>query len=482
MKNILIFYFLLLTSSLFGNGITVSNVSFDSQANEISFTLQWENSFSDYASITDVYDAAWVFIKYAPNGGDTWLHAEILDSVAVSGYFQYISYDDLGVAITRSTNASGTFGPQEFTMDLGPLVGVYQDFKVFAVEMVYADRGEFRVGDGTSAGRFFQDGNTSLPLLISNEDAITRGNGAGEFDQEGSSSTTDIRADFPKGFEGIFCMKYKITAQQYVDFLNTLTRAQQDLRVAASLSGTTASNKYVMTNTASVQDRNPIACDVNIGTGPIAFYIDLEATNPPNSLNDGANIALNHLSVLDILAYFDWSGLRPMTELEYEKFCRGTGMPAIPNEYAWGTDTWNSAGTIINDGLNNETTSNVGSSKSLYLDAPLRAGYAATSTSTRTLSGATFWGIMDMHNLGEFMYGIESHNFSFDSYGDGMLTAQGAGNVSDWTTGNPQLLSSFDPNAAGIQPISKGKFSLSPSTRSTYLGARGVRRIYIDTL
>lgn len=119
-------------------------------------------------------------------------------------------------------------------------------------------------------------------------------------------------------------MKYKITAQQYMDFLNCLTRTQQDARTQADLSGTTASNKYVMTNSATVQDRNPIACNVNIGTGPIEFYVDMDDTNAANSINDGANVVLNHMTPSDIIAYMDWSGLRPMTELEYEKNNKGS--------------------------------------------------------------------------------------------------------------------------------------------------------------
>lgn len=479
MKYAITLFFTFLYFCNYGNGISVSDVSFQSSSNELSFTVQWENSFADYSGIPDIYDAAWIFIKYAPNGSDTWLHANILDSVAISGYFQYISYDDLGMVVGRNADGSGAFGPQEFTVELAPLVGNYQDFKVFAVEMVYADEGAFRAGDALSPGRFFMNGNTNLPLLITDEDALTRGNSVGNFGQEGSSATSGISADFPKGYNGVFCMKYKITASQYVDFLNCLTRTQQDTRVAANLSGAIASNKYVMTNTSDPVDRNPIACEVNIGTGSITFFLDLDEGNPPNSPNDGGNIALNYLSPSDILAYMDWSGLRPMTELEYEKICRGRDMPAIPNEYAWGTDTWNNAGSITNAGQNNEMTSNVGLLSSLYTDSPLRAGYAATSTSGRSESGGTFWGVMDMHNLGEFMYGVESQNFSITSYGDGNLTPLGAANVSDWTTGNAQLLSTTDSNSPGIMPISQGKHSLAPSSRSAYMGARGVRRIYL---
>ena len=38
----------------------------------------------------------------------------------------------------------------------------------------------------------------------------------------------------------------------------------------------------------------------------------------------------------DCATYADWAGLRPMTELEFEKACRGPLKP-VPDEYAWGT-------------------------------------------------------------------------------------------------------------------------------------------------
>ena len=41
------------------------------------------------------------------------------------------------------------------------------------------------------------------------------------------------------------------------------------------------------------------------------------------------------LSWPDLCAYADWAALRPMTELEYEKACRGPNNPVL-GEYAWG--------------------------------------------------------------------------------------------------------------------------------------------------
>ena len=476
MKKILILCILFTSMNIYGNGINVSGINFNSTTNQLSFTLTWENSWTYYASDPDLNDGAWVFVKYAPNGGDSWFHAEILDSITISGYTQYISYDDLGLMVWKSSEGSSTFGPQEFTIELAPLTGSYQDFKVFATEMVFIDDGDFNSGDEISPGRFYKDGNVSSSWLIDSEDAIMRGEAIGEFNQEGSSSTQDLNANFPKGWNSIFCMKYKITAQQYVDFLNCLTRAQQDARTMADLSGTIASNKYVMTNTMTVLNRNPIACDINIGAAAIDFYLDLDASNSPDSLNDGGNVVLNYLTASDIIAYMDWAGIRPMTELEFEKICRGKDVPSIAGEFAWGSDSQNSIGTVTNAGTINESTSNVGILPSLYEIKPLRAGYAATSTSGRTESCAGFWGVMDIHNLGEFMYGVESLNFSKTSYGDGNLDAFGNAIVSGWTVGT-QLLCTQDLTAPTLEPISQGKNVITPIARSAYMGARGVRKL-----
>jgi len=329
MKKLILLSLIIFPVILSANALSVSGVSFNTATNQLSLTITWENSWTYFAPEPDLYDAAWVFVKYAPNGGDSWFHAEILDSVPVQNYFQYISYDDLGIMVYKNTEGTGTMGPVQLTLELAPMTGGYQDFKVFATEMVFIDNGDFYAGDAISPGRFYQDGNTTTPWLIDSEDPIMRGNAAGEFNQEGSASSQDISANFPKGYNSFFCMKYKITAQQYTDFLNCLTRNQQNARTNADLAGLTASNKYVMTNTPSVQDRNPIACDVNIGTGAIEFYVDMDASNAPNSSNDGGNVVLNHLTPIDIIAYLDWSGMRPMTELEFEKICRGRDVLAV---------------------------------------------------------------------------------------------------------------------------------------------------------
>ncbi|MEM6801665.1 MAG: hypothetical protein AAF696_09705, partial [Bacteroidota bacterium] len=100
-------------------------------------------------------------------------------------------------------------------------------------------------------------------------------------------------------------------------------------------------------------------------------------------------------------------GLRPMSELEFEKACRGPETP-VNNELAWGDDSWYIEGfyTLQDEGTPNETITNLGENTgnantlSIFsgADAPMRCGiFAASATNkTRRETGATYWGIMEM--------------------------------------------------------------------------------------
>ena len=472
MSKYICFILILLSSNLYSNNLQLSNVTYNPINNKLKFTLSWENS---WRTSNDAFDAAWIFAKYAPNGGSQWLPVTFADSVYQASIFQQISFDDLGVMIGHANNTFNDFGPITIELFTHDLIGDFQDIKIFATEMVYVPEGPFYAGDGVSDFRIYQSGNSTVPLYIDSEDELIRGSGPGEFDQQILTYTNDIPDDYPKGYAGFYSMKYKVSTLQYLDFLNCLSRTQQNLRTNTDLNQAIISNRYVMANRSTPAGRNGIKCDADLGTGPITFYMDLDEDDIPNEDNDGASIALSYVSISDMLAYLDWSGLRPMTELEFEKLCRGAYIPPIAGEYAWGSDTYNTIIAIVHPGQAIEKTVGAGTVPYLYSRGALRVGHSATSNGNRANSCATYYGIMDIHNLDEFMIGVEATDFSKWSYGDGNLDINGDAGVSDWTA---QSAFAIAGNSIGSPPpISKGKIRYSPTYRSSGQGFRGVRKV-----
>ena len=96
--------------------------------------------------------------------------------------------------------------------------------------------------------------------------------------------------------------------------------------------------------------RNGIVIETPGNNAAIPAVFGCDATNGVfNNVNDGQSGAMNNLSWADLAAYLDWAALRPMTELEFEKVCRGT-MPRVAGEYPWGDTTINAfySTTVVN--------------------------------------------------------------------------------------------------------------------------------------
>ena len=425
------------------NNIQIANVSLTGQNTTSDFTMvqfdiNWENSWR-VSSGPSNWDAAWVFVKYRVGTGP-WLHAFLNDAGHVTGTgtaatitpglmntanaFNATTNPAMGAFVHRSGNGTGAFTQTGLQLRWnyganGIADGDAVDIKVFAVEMVYVPQGAFQVGDGTttSVQGQFRNGSTNTPLSISSENALTLGgtangnlannNNAGMQTGDDFNNTTSrtLPAAFPKGFNAFYCMKYEISQQQYVDFLNTLTQTQ-----ATARKHTAASNRYAITGST------------------VGNY----ATNHPF-------VACNFLSWMDGVAYLDWSGLRPMTELEFEKACRG-GLTPVANEFAWGTTSITGATGISNSGANNEVASNAGANAVFNnngnVQGPLRVGSFATGTSTREQAGASYYGIMDLSgNLWERAVSVGNatgRNFTAPIHGNGLLTTDGFCDISTW--------------------------------------------------
>ncbi len=439
----------------------------------IEFDLSWQNSWR-VSSAQSNWDAAWVFIKFRVNGEGDWKHAKLaidghqvgtgtpaqldLGLLNVKEAFNAVSNPVLGAFVFRSENSL----PAPFSIEDAQLKwdfsneGIEEidmlEIKVFAIEMVYVPQGAFFLGSGGSEiGRFFKADNVNQPFQVVSENEITTassgaGNLWGASGVSGNSAVSPanphiIPASFPKGFDGFYAMKYSISQQQYVDFLNTLNRLQQHSRTATSLpvSVSNVTNRFVMSNSPDPIFRNGIACDAQIHpTNPIVFYCDLNNNGIGGEENDGLWIATNYLSWADAAAYADWSGLRPMTELEYEKAARGTINP-IPNEYAWGNTNIYQIQGLTNQNQSNESPL-LNSSNAVYgshslQQGPVRVGVFANETSTRESAGASYYGIMELSgNVWERVVTVANvigRNFN-GNHGDGLLSSAGNGNVQNW--------------------------------------------------
>jgi formylglycine-generating enzyme required for sulfatase activity len=239
-----------------------------------------------------------------------------------------------------------------------------------------------------------------------------------------------------------------VSQQQYVDFLNTLTRTQQNTRTGAALGAavTSVTNRFVMSNTATITNRNGIRCDATIAANdPITFYCDGNANGTGGEATDGLWRACNFLSFLDLGAYLDWSGLRPMSELEFEKACRG-GLLPVANEFAWGNTTLTAgAYTLSNSGAANEGINSFYSlvsgnaaynSTASSLSGPLRVGVFAAhpSNSGRVSAGAGASGIMELTgNVNEFVVDLFNFGTAYNgAHGDGVLFSSGEHTTSTW--------------------------------------------------
>ena len=443
--------------------MTVANVELvdrDTSADtiKVEFDISWANSWRD--SINS--DAAWVFIKYSTDSGATWSHGTLKtagtnpsgfdDGSKNSGAFTSLDLivpsDKVGCFIRPGHQASGTldFVNTEIVWDYGAagisdsnVIAATTIVRVFAIEMVYVPQEGFYAGDGSSGSNGeleFGGNNTSSPGSVTSENAMDFNNNAATwYYNTGSNSgeasggaVISVGQPFPKGFQATYVMKHEVTQGEYRDFLNTLTRVQQQTRVAATLSAT-MTNIYVMTNTSAVTNRQIVNCPSsgNGTTAPVVFSTTVSSV-------DKADRAMNYLSWMDLVAFADWAGLRPMTELEYEKFTRGPIYP-VDGEYSWGS-TSITAGATISGTENGTETITTSSANTAYNNTtfsggdassgPLRAGiFSTSSTVTRLTSGSGYYGILDLTgNVWERTVTIgNATGRSFaGTHGDGTLT------------------------------------------------------------
>ncbi|MGZ5280774.1 MAG: SUMF1/EgtB/PvdO family nonheme iron enzyme [Bacteroidia bacterium] len=426
------------------NNVQVSQVSVIG-SKQIQFIISWENSWKlDSTQAPNNHDAVWIFVKYREvNSTGSWKHvniSEIATDHTASAYLEIETVkDQKGIFLKRKHQGTGHIQNREITLEWASYLpqGSY-DFKVFAIEMVWVNEGSFYVGDAASQSRF-RNGDSDQPFHITGNQKIPVGKASSMLNDTGKfAPTQDIPATYPKGYNGFYCMKYEMSQQQYVDFLNCLSYKQQQKRTAtspASIKGTSALNSFLA-------NRNGIVIETpgEAFSRPALYGSNAKNDNVFNASDDAQTRACNFLNWADLAAYLDWVALRPLTEFEFEKVCRGPINP-VKLEFAWGTDKVVDANTLQNDGAEDESVTEKGNavtglaSHGYYgPQGGLRTGFAATDATGRVESGATYYGAMEMSgNLWEMCVTVNDKGLEFDGEsGDGELDENGNPNSKNW--------------------------------------------------
>ncbi|MEM1125782.1 MAG: SUMF1/EgtB/PvdO family nonheme iron enzyme [Bacteroidota bacterium] len=516
-----------------GAYLTVEPVAVDTQAHVATLDLRWGTAWRD----AETWEAAWIVLKGRRQADGVVVPLPVRASprsVAGSGdahaepAFE-VPADRAGAFVYRATSGAGAVAWRvEVPWEPGSSV---DSIYALGVEMVRVPTGPFLLGTArslsarrveTSVGsgtapinalfRVDPNGEDLFggPYAVTSEAAIPIGTDAGDLyyidatipgvDTYSGDREGPLPAAYPKGHEGFYMMKYELTEGHYVQFLNLLTPAQARQRKDLSL---------------RESGRPPRAYRHTITQEGGRYQ-----TPRPHR-------AASFLSWEDAMAWADWFGLRPMTELEFEKGARGPE-PVAFREFVWGVseidepDHLRLSGRILDPGgapamaedgdeyvdgnahvamLHYDDAADVCQPDGIHYDpgyyacrvfeggdgsrGPLRVGiHGVAGAGDRIRSGATYYGAMDLGgNLREQVVTVghpQGRAFR-GTHGDGRLTEAGEATNVDWSAAAETHYFAFRGgswrNAANHARTADRFFALRTGgrVRTSTLGFRGVR-------
>jgi len=409
-KKLLPILFVMLSFGAKANYMLVQNVTKlgnnpTNKTIQIQFDLSWQNSWRDSIN----WDAAWIFLKFKDANG-LWQHARL----NLAGYANgagttniiKVASDSVGAFVYRSALGSGNFNATSMQIQWNYGASGLSDVsalevRVFATEMVYVPEGDFNVAKGfavvtssntccSPSGTLFAPGNNFpvinrrlTPSLSYNDGTASNLRIKGDVGIDSNDDGIIDNTTYPTGYFSYYCFKYEMSEQQYADFLNTLTTIQlNSLGVA--------------------------------GTG-IALSNGQYFSSLPNRACQNSNSNR-------FLAYADWSGLRPMSFLEFNKASYGPLQPVYSASCSGfvfgGYPSWGNTSCPVAFNVGNNTIYDV--------------GYCASSTSSRITSGSSYYGIMDITgNVHEPLVKLNFFNFS-KNHGNGTISISGNSDVNGW--------------------------------------------------
>lgn len=383
----------------------------------VTFTVSWNNAWNQAAWLEN-HDAVWVFVKYKDNNR-LWQHALIEKAVETGALLKAdIPEDRAGCYLVLKGTGHTDVDEQRVTLLIETKAEI-NDFRVLGLEMVYVPEGDFWLGDGQSSGSF-RKADSEEPVRISEEAIVVRSGFNKNDDHQlmdsgilvdgdeglGPTRTEEVvNTDFPTGYKAFYMMKYELTQGQYTDFLNLLDNDQ-------------AARRYSMHagdqgNTVSHQAGTYVCSTPRRG--------------------------MNWISWMDLAAYADWAGLRPLTELEYEKACRGPKEP-LSGEYAWGgSQAYDKMYVIAEGQLEHlpETGNMVYNKTDSARNHPVAIGlFERTGPKAgRKQLGAGYYGAMELSgNLFERFVSLGNHHGRHfcGNPGDGSLSPDGHADEESW--------------------------------------------------
>lgn len=401
--------------------------------------LAWDNSWRDEFN----WDAVWLFLKYKEVSDKKIINWEPLypqkeghhagtDFLCIPGITNNRA---VGILISRAKVSNGNCNvtcqikwelPIEFkNYSIADFENQKVIFLVQGIEMVFLPYKAFHAGDGVSWNSIGDS--LKRPLVIGEETLAKIDYWESDLDR---ISKVNLGRNFPKGYRGIYLMKYEISQEQYVRFLNALTREQQEILLPHLTK--LKEGHYLFGEGRNPSCRNGIYLVRKPKNGsPMHFENNLRNDDKWGYLNDGQTIACNYMGPVDMSAYCAWAGLRPMSELEYEK----AGRRLYPQEPEAGEYAWNNAvdpvfvSSIRSSGMTTETVdaaANVNAGG--LLEGPVRCGAFARSNGNQMSSGGSYWGVMELSgNLKELCYNINAGNVF-----DGTVQGEGYFNMTFW--------------------------------------------------
>jgi hypothetical protein len=308
---------LFLASAAFADGLKISNVSIaprDAKTATVTFDIAWTNAYR----FDRFHDAAWVFFKVRPDAKSPWQHARLVADKVVNpsgfgsgegtplefvvpggdegfvGMFVRLAKDGRGAVTSQKVTAVLDLNTEHRTLNTS--------IRAFGIEMAYVAEGPFYLGSSVRRINCFyeyqESGTNTPPYRVTGAGAIPTGRQKGKLWALGfrPEDNSQIPAAFPNGYAAFYCMKFPCLTQGfYADFLNTLTVAQAKKRWYVEGQGKEISRT---------------------GTAPDYTYT---ATSP--------DARTAWLSWEDYAMVAAWAGLRPLTELEFEKAVRGLDAP-----------------------------------------------------------------------------------------------------------------------------------------------------------